>query len=307
MDASVIITTFQRSVFLKRAIDSVLSQITNYQFEIIVIDDNGLGTQNQILTQKSVSNYISCNKISYYPLKVNQGACSARNYGISKAKGDYIFFLDDDDSFKRNKVHDQITFMVKHNNFDGCLAPFTRVDYKGNEIKASSNFPVVGDFVNFSINGNFFTPMLCIKKNKLIKLGGFQKIDRFQDRFLMLNALMEKMNFACLKKPLHVMYEHNSNRITCLSLEKTIMSLDVIYKFISQNKVLFSVKEWHDFVVSDLNKRAVQYYISSEFKNRFKSVYTYFKICGYCFTPTNTKKLIKSIFNLLKFDFIRSK
>lgn len=301
MDASVIITTFQRSVFLNRAIDSVLTQITNYQYEIIVIDDNGLGTQNQILTQKSVIDHISRDKISYYPLKKNQGACSARNYGISIAKGDYIFFLDDDDSFKRNKIQEQITFMLNHNNFDGCLAPLIRIDSKGNEIKASSNFPVVGDFVNFSINGNFFTPMLCIKKNKLMKLGGFQQIDRFQDRFLMLNALKEKMNFACLPDPLHIMYEHNFDRITGLSLKKTIISLDIIYKFVSENKILFSVKEWRDFEVSDLNRHAIQYYISSEFNNRLKSVYTYFKICGYIFNLKSIKNFIKSIINLFNF------
>ncbi|WP_130734300.1 glycosyltransferase family 2 protein [Flavobacterium sp. J27] len=300
MDASIIITTFRRSHFLTRAIDSVLLQNTNYKYEIIIIDDNGLETQNQLLTRKTIDKYILYNQIQYYPLEINKGACYARNYGVSKAKGNYIFFLDDDDSYENSKIQTQMAFMLNHSNLDGCLAPFKRLNAKEEEIKANSNFPVVEDFVNFSIRGNFFTPMLCIKKNKLIEIGGFQEIDRFQDRFLMLHALKSNLNFACLEQPLHIMYEHESDRISSLNISKTIVSLDKIYDFIVLSKNSFSKKEWNMFKINDLTIRAIQYYLSKDVKNRLYAIRCYFKICILDLNMKNCLNFIKSIFNIVR-------
>lgn len=300
MNASVIITTFERSHFLNRAIESVLLQKTNYNYEVIIVDDNGLGTKNQLLTEKSIQSYIEQKKVKYYPLESNKGACYARNYGLSKANGEYVFFLDDDDTFENNKVEIQVSFMENNSNLDGCVAPFKRLSPEGNEIISSSNLPVIGDFINFSIRGNFFTPMLCIKKSSLNSLGGFKDIDRFQDRFLMLNALAKKMKFACLSIPLHTMYEHQENRISNITIHKTILSLNKIFNFISQYEKLFTQEEWTSYKINDLTIRATSYYLSVNRMDRLQAAVIYFKICRLTLNKKHTLNFIKSILNIFR-------
>ena len=81
---SVIIPLYNKEKCIKDTIFSVLSQ-TYANFEIIVVDDGS--TDNSATNVKSINDY----RIKYY-YKDNGGVSSARNYGISKAKGGWIFF-----------------------------------------------------------------------------------------------------------------------------------------------------------------------------------------------------------------------
>ncbi len=93
IDFSIVIPTYNRAGFITEAIDSVLEQ-THKSFEIIVIDDGSTDNTADVIKNK----YASESKLSYvYQTNAERGA--ARNHGISLAKGNYIVFLDSDDSF----------------------------------------------------------------------------------------------------------------------------------------------------------------------------------------------------------------
>lgn len=275
MKASIIITTYHRPEFLERAILSAQNQKTEFQFEVIVIDDNGVGTEFQKQTQSVIP---QSNQIKYYPLTKNSGACLARNKGADLALGEYLFFLDDDDEFLPNKLQQQISFLELNRVDDGCLAAFKRINQKGSEIFAESNYPVVGDFRNFVVKGNFFTAMLCIRKSSFLKSGGFVDIPRFQDRFYMMRALKQGFTFEVLRQQLHLMYEHTEDRITSKSVAKTKDSLSQINSWIGQYISEFSASEWKNFQINDLRKIAVTSYNSSDKSIRIYSAANYFKI-----------------------------
>jgi len=110
---SVIIPTFKRSARLKQAISSVLSQ-QNELFEIIVVDDNGLGSENQLITQKALDEFET--KIRYLPHEMNKGGSAARNTGIKAAKGDFIALLDDDDEWFPQKLSIQVEYLESLDN-----------------------------------------------------------------------------------------------------------------------------------------------------------------------------------------------
>lgn len=97
---SVIITTFNRRSYLKAAVGSVLAQ--NYHDkEIIVVDDGSRdGSADELLGLPL-----------RYVWKENGGISSARNLGISLAKGDFIAFLDVDDLWKNDKLSVQMRLM----------------------------------------------------------------------------------------------------------------------------------------------------------------------------------------------------
>jgi len=97
---TVVIPTHNRASFLKRAIDSVLSQ-TWKDFELIIVDD--ASTDN---TAEIIRSYYD-SRIVYIRHQENKGGSAARNSGILQAKGRYIALLDDDDEWAPTKLEKQ--------------------------------------------------------------------------------------------------------------------------------------------------------------------------------------------------------
>jgi len=258
MTASVIIATYKRPVFLIRAVESVLAQ--SLSAEVIVVDDNGKGSALQIQTEEVLKPFLG--QIVYLPLEKNSGACIARNQGIAIAKGKYIFFLDDDDEFLPNKVETQVGYLADHPEYDGCLSAFIRRDDHGKQIVANSNFPVTESFANFVVSGNFFTPMLCIRKSSFEKSGEFRDIPRFQDRYFMLHCLLQGMTFADLQEPLHIMYEHSGERVTHQNVDKSLQALDLIENLINANCELLSEEENVRFMENSMRMKAMVLYVA---------------------------------------------
>ncbi len=102
---SVIIPTYNRSVVLPMAIDSVLNQ-TYKDFEIIVVDD---GSSDN--TREVVAGYASRHAQIRYVWQENKKQAAARNFGIQLAKGEYIAFLDSDDTWMSTKLGQQVVIL----------------------------------------------------------------------------------------------------------------------------------------------------------------------------------------------------
>ena len=106
MKFSIIIPTYNRADFIERTIKSVLNQ-TYTNFEIIVVDDGSTdNTEDVVLSIKD-------ERIRYYK-KENEERAVARNYGIKKAIGDYITFLDSDDLFYKNHLEEANGFLKQN-------------------------------------------------------------------------------------------------------------------------------------------------------------------------------------------------
>jgi glycosyltransferase involved in cell wall biosynthesis len=95
---SVIIPTYNRSGSIVRALRSVLAQ-TVTDFEVLVVDDGSTDD-----TERAVSD-VEDHRLSYYK-KQNEERSIARNYGVGKAKGEYVTFLDSDDYLYANHLQE---------------------------------------------------------------------------------------------------------------------------------------------------------------------------------------------------------
>lgn len=89
---TVVIPLYNKELYIKRAIQSVLNQ-TFQNFEVIVVDD-GSTDRGPSLARSILDPRI---KIIH---QVNSGAAAARNRGIEEARGSLIAFLDADDTWK---------------------------------------------------------------------------------------------------------------------------------------------------------------------------------------------------------------
>lgn len=104
---SVVVPTFDRPDMLGRALASVFSQ-TFTQWELILVDDNGVGTEAQRATAAFVATLPAEPRLSYVVHERNKGGGAARNTGIRHARGEFVAFLDDDDAWYPNKVALQV-------------------------------------------------------------------------------------------------------------------------------------------------------------------------------------------------------
>lgn len=105
---SIIMPVYNSENYVGDAIDSVLAQ--NYRnFELICVNDGSKDNSLKIL--KDYENKDS--RIRVYT-KENGGISSARNYGIRKATGEYIAFIDNDDEFEKNLLSDNIKIIEKN-------------------------------------------------------------------------------------------------------------------------------------------------------------------------------------------------
>lgn len=102
---SVLIPTFNRAALISDAIDSLLAQ-TRLPDEIIVVDDGS--TDN---TEHVVAKY---GERVLYLQQPNRGPSAARNAAFRMSSGDFIAFLDSDDTLDPTSVEQRATFLETH-------------------------------------------------------------------------------------------------------------------------------------------------------------------------------------------------
>jgi len=105
MNISVVIPSYNRSKMVVRAIESVLAQ-TFPAYEILVVNDGG--TDDTLDVLKNYSDKITVLN------QQNKGVAAARNYGILKAKGEWVALLDSDDEWLPAKLENHRKFSRKH-------------------------------------------------------------------------------------------------------------------------------------------------------------------------------------------------
>lgn len=95
---SVIIPVYNSEKYIAKCIKSLFSQSLE-DFEIIAVDDGSTDSSLKILKELSDTD----SRLKVYS-KENGGVSSARNYGITKAQGEFISFVDSDDSLPQNAL-----------------------------------------------------------------------------------------------------------------------------------------------------------------------------------------------------------
>lgn len=106
---SIIIPVYNDGDNLIAAVDSAINQV-GVTLEVIVVDDSS--TQN---IRKIISRYLENQNVTYIRNSVNMGVAKSRNIGVTKAKGDYIAYLDSDDWWDCDKLRRQIEIVYEKN------------------------------------------------------------------------------------------------------------------------------------------------------------------------------------------------
>jgi glycosyltransferase involved in cell wall biosynthesis len=118
-NVSVVIPTFNRPTLLEEAVQSVLAQ-TSPALEIIIVDDGSRAEYRPRI--RALADLGS--QVVIYSFASNRGVSSARNFGLEKAKGDYILFLDDDDLIHPHMLESSLAVFGQNSAVDvvTCLS-----------------------------------------------------------------------------------------------------------------------------------------------------------------------------------------
>ena len=134
LDVSIIIPVFNGTKYLEDCIDVTINQDFEGKWEIIFVDDASTDDSINYIKKVNLPN------IKTYSLNFNSGQSAARNFGIKKAKGDYLFFMDVDDVIEKNTL--SVLFKkVKELNCDFVCSDFKRVENSSNQRDNLFNYP----------------------------------------------------------------------------------------------------------------------------------------------------------------------
>lgn len=198
---------------LHTAVQSVKEQSVPV-FEIIIVDDN-----NDCLLSKDIFSYCQENNLVYVT-SGNVGAAMARNVGISIAKGTYIAFLDDDDTWLPNKISMQMPLFLNSNVGLVYSRGYTvKTDDHGNIIKvpyATDRYFKTEVHYNDLLEKNYIgtTSQLVVKKEILVQINGFdESLPSRQDYDLCLRIAR---HYRCLGVDAYLFMHniHSENQIT---------------------------------------------------------------------------------------------
>ncbi|MGF0066308.1 glycosyltransferase family 2 protein [Lachnospiraceae bacterium SGI.085] len=203
---SVIITSYRGSLMINDAIDSALKQ-TYDNLEIIVVDDNGRGTEEQLKTEEKVQLYKD--KIEYIVHDKNLNGAAARNTGIKCCHGEYIAFLDNDDLFLPNHIEKCVDKILKTKK-DAVLC---NVLFSNNNILYDYGIAETRDLAKKLLikrAGLYTGSNLFLRTNCVRQIKGFdEQFTRLQDIEFMIRFL-EKYSIVALQE-FQIIKRHNGN------------------------------------------------------------------------------------------------
>ena len=237
---SIITPAYQAEKFIDEAIRSVLSQ-TYETWELIVIDDGS--TDN---TAEIVKKWAELDPRIIYHYQENQRMASARNAGITLAKGKYIAFLDADNLFLPYKLKWQVEFMEKNPDCGLCYGKILHF-YNDNPRQLYENkneLPFAGeDFFKESLARNFINVLsVLVRKEIFDKYGAFQRgWEACDEQYVWVNLSYHKVKFCYLDKVvghlrLHKESDSANNNYVYIASKKFLDLLDLVESWLTQEE-----------------------------------------------------------------------
>lgn len=295
-DLSIIIPTYNVDKYITETIKSITMQKTNYLYEVIFIDDGSYDN-----TVNLIEEYIKKNDNYKLYTQCHQGAGVARNLGIRKARGKYIYFLDSDDLLANDILNNLLGKLFSHDldiiYFSG--SPFWDTGYQNTKFKPNYSR------IDFSADSgasafykmwqsNTYSPSACLyicKKEILIKNNIFfpERIiheDNYFTFFLILSCtkhLSTSANYYKRRIRQNSVMTGSERDFSFLSLVKVYQkSVDRILgnhssKKFAENKYIDNLYKtiFYEYSLLDLDKKKEMKNILKEVEQDYQKIYGY--------------------------------
>ncbi len=206
VDLSVVVTCYNYKQYISECILSCINQNTDFNYEIIVIDDGSTDGSQEII--KSFSD-----EILFFP-KENSGVECSSNFGIKKSNGKFITRLDADDFYNENFIQKSLEKIISNDldDFAFTYSNYSAIDEDSNTLW-ESDLPVFCSQEIFS-RGDFLASGTIFSREALFEAGLYneEKPNCGLENFELVLKLLKKGRIGLLNKMNLFNYRiHNKN------------------------------------------------------------------------------------------------
>lgn len=274
MNLSIIIPVYNCEKYLKECLESIVNEIDN-NTEILLIDDGSTDNSSDIYNQYH-------KKISVFKNK-NHGVSYSRNFGIKKATGKYIMFVDSDDALEKDWFKEVID-KIKNSDFDICY--FSKF-IKNKDLKKEE---LIAQTIGVDSTSSFSSVWSKVYKKEIINkynLEFNEEIINGEDLLFNLAFILNSEKFIYNEVSLYK-YRINYQSSTHSFSDKYFLSNKEFLKILQ--KLLES---------KDIDDEVVQEYVNF-------SIFNSFYIALYRLSLINNKDVRKEKYIFLKDDIYRA-
>lgn len=238
---SVIVPVYNTEKYLRRCLDSLVNQ-TIEDIEIIVINDCSPDNSKEILKEYGKKYK---DKIKVFHNKTNKGIGYNRNYGIKKATGEYIGFVDSDD-WVDETMYDKLYKKVKKDNLDLVLCNFHKMLEKENDLEEIEPDFKIPYFKNTNLKNNpnllldvNLAPWNKLYKKELLKDITFAEDLKYEDAIFVVKTLARSKKIGMADERLNYYLVRSKS-------ETTVMNKKVFDILIITKQIIDELKN-HDY------------------------------------------------------------
>lgn len=135
---SVIIPVYNGEKYLEETVVSILSQSFG-NFEILIVNDGSTDNTRRVADDLQKRD----DRITVFT-KTNTGVSDSRNFGLSRALGEFIVFLDADDLAGTDFLKSRLDALLEHDSAAVCGSGVCCIDESGNAIQGSNPLQAPG-------------------------------------------------------------------------------------------------------------------------------------------------------------------
>ncbi|MBQ2931238.1 MAG: glycosyltransferase [Clostridia bacterium] len=218
---SVIIPVYNAEDYLRECLESVLK--SSYKsLDIILVDDGSTDSSGEICNE--YKNRFDFIKVIH---QENKGVSEARNIGLKNASGEYITFVDADDTIYPNALYSLLKKAIE-----------TDADMTIGKISESETLPVGSlknkDLLKFSLEDRsiaFYACRILYKKDFVKDLKFEEGRTRSEDSYFIFQCALKLPNVAVLDE---VVYKYNNNLQSATKVDFTNKNHDDILYFLGE-------------------------------------------------------------------------
>ncbi|WP_418934934.1 glycosyltransferase family 2 protein [Haemophilus sp.] len=255
---SIIVPVYNVEQYLEKCVDSIINQ-TYTNIEIILVDDGSTDSSGFLCDSLAKKDP----RISVYH-KENGGLSSARNFGIEKAHGAYLGFIDSDDYIDPD-MYETLYNLIKKDNSDVAMCGLYNI-YANNRDKQVDRIDTLlvdkEEAIKIVLDGKLTTISAV---NKLYKKDIFNNlkydVGKFYEDAFIIVRLLEQCNKISITNERKYYYYHRSSSITTQRFTKKQLDMleawSVNFNIVKERypKIIDSAKRrvfWAYFYVLDL-------------------------------------------------------
>lgn len=217
---SIIIPTYNNGAELRKSIDSAINQSYRH-LEILLIDD----CSQYKISKRIINQYHSYSNLKVISLPDNKGLGHARNLGITKSKGKYIFFLDADDYLDENCI-EKLVNLAEEKKLEvvGCSIKRikkinqSKVFHGGTDLEIHGKWEVLRAYVDFNVASVVWNKLY--RRQLLIDHDIKFREDMYHEDVVFTLKIISKLSKYFRTKESLYFYNVNNRSITSLETSK---------------------------------------------------------------------------------------